>query len=135
MTALRFLFRLVVLTSLLALAGCNLAREGDVPAQNAGPTVSFLAPENMAQVRAGDDVPVLILAEDPDGPGIARVALLVNDLPHQEGTPESSEAVPVFTVQMSWRANGQGLQSLTAIAYRADGTASAPATIALDVVP
>ena len=129
-------FRLpVLLAVLLALAGCNLAREGDAPTPVPALEVSFQSPENMAQFRAGDEVTLLLLAEDSAGPGVARVELRVDEQPHQEGAPEVSEAVPVFTVSMRWRANSPGLHSLTAIAYRADGTASTPATIVLEVVP
>lgn len=89
----------------------------------------------MTQVRAGDDVVLLLLAEDLGGPGVARVDLLVDDRPHQQGSPEVSSAVPVFTVQMRWRANTPGLHALTAVAYREDGTASAPTSIVLEVMP
>lgn len=121
--------------ALLALAGCNLVREGDAPTAVPALTVSFQSPENRAQVYAGDEVTLVLLAEDPAGPGVARVQLLVDDQPHQEGAPEVSGSVPVFTVAMRWKANGPGMHSLTALAYRADGTVSAPVTIVLEVVP
>lgn len=89
----------------------------------------------MAQVHTGDEVTFLLLAEDQNGPGVARVELMVDDHLHQEGTPEVSGAVPVFTVEMRWKANGPGLHSISAVAFRADGTASDPATIVVEVIP
>ncbi|MBL8146199.1 MAG: hypothetical protein JNL34_07430 [Anaerolineae bacterium] len=125
----------MLMAVLLVLAGCNLVREGDAPSPPPALEVSFQSPENMAQFRAGDEVTLLLLAEDSAGPGVARVELRVDDQPHQEGTPEVSDAVPVFTVAMRWKATSPGLHSLMATAYRADGTASTPATIVLEVVP
>jgi hypothetical protein len=121
--------------ALLALAGCNLVREADVTAVVPALRVTFQEPANMTQVRAGEDVLFLLVAEDRSGPGVARVDLLVDDRLIQQGMPEVSSAVPVFTVQMRWRAGTPGLHALTAVAYREDGVASAPETIALEVVP
>jgi hypothetical protein len=126
---------LMVAAALFALAGCNLVRAADAPVNTPSLSVAFQEPANMTQVRAGDEVQLLLLAEDRGGAGVARVDLLVDDRPHQQGTPEVSGAVPVFTVQMRWRPTQPGLHSLTAVAYREDGTASAPATIVLEVVP
>jgi hypothetical protein len=126
---------LLVAAGLLALAGCNLIREADVNALVPALRVSFQEPANMTQVRAGEDVLFLLVAEDAAGPGVARVDLLVDDRLIQQGMPEVSSAVPVFTVQMRWRASNPGLHALTAVAYREDGVASAPETIALEVVP
>jgi hypothetical protein len=58
----------------------------------------------------------------------------VDDLPHQEGAPVDSAAVPTFTVIMNWLAEAQGFHSLTAVAYRPDGTASQPTIISIQVV-
>lgn len=129
------LLPLLLIAALLTVAGCNLMRASDAPDLTPALSVTFQSPENMAQFYAGDEVSLLLLAEDRGGPGVARVELLVDDQPHQEGTPEVSSAVPVFTVTMRWKANGPGFHSVTAIAYRADGTASDPATIVLEVVP
>lgn len=126
---------LLLAAALFALAACNLVRDGDAPAALPALTVRFQEPANMAQVRVGEDVFMLLLAEDRGGPGVARVDLLVDDRLIQQGVPEVSGAVPVFTVQMRWRASIAGLHSVTAVAYREDGSASAPETIAVEVVP
>lgn len=126
---------LLLAAAVLALAACNLVREADAPSSLPGLSVTFQQPANMTQVRSGEDVLLLLLAEDRGGPGVARVDLLVDDRLIQQGVPEVSAAVPVFTVQMRWRPGSPGLHAITAVAYREDGSASAPETIALDVLP
>jgi hypothetical protein len=130
--------RVLVWLSLLALgvlASCNLVREADAPTLAPVLNVRFESPANQTQVYEGQEIELLLVAEDASGPGVARVELRVDDRPHQEGAPEVSGAVPVFSVAMRWKATGQGLHSLTATAFREDGSASAPATILLQVVP
>jgi hypothetical protein len=120
---------------LLVLLACNLASgtPPTPPARNA-PRITFQFPQNGSNIIEGTDLRVDLVAED-EGGGVARVELLVDDLQHQEGRPVENIAVPVFTVTMNWMAQGAGLHSLTAIAYRADGTASDPAVITVQVLP
>jgi hypothetical protein len=126
---------LLCIAALLGLAGCNLVRENDVRPVVPALSVRFQSPDNQTQVYAGQEIPLLLVAEDRSGAGVARVELRVDDRPHQEGTPEVGSAVPVFSVEMRWKANGPGLHALSAVAYRADGTPSDPATILIEVVP
>lgn len=118
------------------LAGCNIrtnnATNTPFPTPDI-PRVQFLFPVNNATVLEGTDLTIELLAED-GGDGIARVELLIDDLPHQTGTPEVSPVVPTFTVRMNWLAEGVGFHSLTAIAYRADGTASTSTIISIEVL-
>ena len=74
---------------------------------------------------------IQLLAQD--SVGIARVELRVDDQPHQDGKPVDAAAVPVFTVDMNWLAEGVGLHSLQATAFRLDGTASTPILINVNV--
>lgn len=97
------------------------------------PRVSFLFPENKSTVVEGADLSIQVLAED-SGVGVARIELLVDDLASGEAQPEVSVAVPVFNAILHWTAQGIGKHSLTLVAYRADGTASAPAIIVIEVV-
>ena len=52
-----------------------------------------------------------------------------------ERGPDISAAVPLFTVNMNWLAQGQGRHTLSAIAYRPDGTSSDVETILVNVLP
>lgn len=118
-----------------ALAACHLQRGTPTPLPTPDmPLVEFLSPLNGSNVFEGTDLVIELLARDA-GAGVARVELLVDDLLHQEGAPVETSAVPTFTVTMNWLATGLGHHSLTAIAYRSDGTASLPATISIQVVP
>lgn len=132
----RSVSRLLLLLVGLALSGCNLRTDGatltPLPTLDV-PRVQFSAPANRQQVVNGAEVVIDVLGED-SGAGVARIQLLIDDLPQTEATPEVSAAVPVFAARMHWTAQGTGLHSLTAIAYRQDGTASAPATILLEVI-
>ncbi len=122
--------------AVMLLAGCNL-RQGSpstpFPTPDI-PQVRFMFPDNNSSVIEGTDLAVTLLAEDL-GAGIARVELLVDDAKQGEGKPEVAPAVPAFTANIHWVAAGVGLHSLTAIAYREDGQASAPATLVLNVLP
>jgi len=115
----------------LLLSACTLTEQSTTPSI---PTVEFLYPLDNTTVLAGTDVQIQVLARDEDGAGIARVELLVDDQPHQQGTPVERPSVLVFTVEMNWLAEGEGLHALTATAYREDGTSSAPVTIRLSVI-
>ena len=120
----------------VVLGGCNL-RQGNVtntpfPTPDI-PRVKFVYPDNNSAVIEGTNLAVQVLAEDL-GAGIARVELLVDDVSQGEGKPEIAPAVPAFSANIHWIANGVGLHSLTALAYREDGQASAPVTLVLNVI-
>jgi hypothetical protein len=114
----------------LLLAGCNLAAGTLTPTSVPDiPIIRFEFPENGTSVAEGTDMQIQLVAEDSLGDGVSRVELFVDDLPHQQGSPVVSSAVPIFTVDMNWLARGIGLHSMSAVAYRSDGTASDPTTI------
>jgi hypothetical protein len=118
----------------LVLAACNLQQGTPSPLPTPDtPSIEFLSPVNGSTVYEGTDLTIDLVARD-NGEGIARVQLLVDDLPHQEGAPVNTIAVPTFTVTMNWLAEGTGFHSLTAVAYRTDGTASPPTMISIQVV-
>ncbi len=124
--------RPVLIASLLVtlLCACNLATQAVTPT-SAIPTVSFQFPDNNVSIVEGTDLQIQLLAQDVVG--IARVELRVDDQHQQDGKPVEAAAVPVFTVDMNWLANGTGLHSLQATAYRPDGTASTPVLINVNV--
>jgi len=136
----RHLQRMRLAVSLVAafailLTGCNLQSGTPTPIPTPNiPSIEFQFPQNNSTVLEGLDLNIDLVATDP-GSGVARVELLVDDQPHQAGKPEISPEVPTFTVKMNWLAQGIGAHSFTAVAYRLDGTASAPQTIIVEVVP
>lgn len=121
---------------LALLTSCNIrtnnATNTPLPTPDA-PRIRFLFPENRSTVFEGTDLTIQIAAED-SGSGVARVELLVDDLVYQEAKPEVSAAVPIFTANLNWLAEGVGHHSLAAVAYRVDGVASPPAIIVIEVL-
>ena len=114
---------------ILLLAGCNLQSGKPTPIPTPDiPQIEILEPANNDSAEAGTDVTIALVARDA-GVGVARVELLIDDLPIGEALPQVSGAVPVFTATMNWLAEGIGYHSMTATAYRPDGTASRIVTI------
>ncbi len=124
-----FLVSVIVL-----LSACNLQSGKSTPIPTPDiPDVQFQFPQNNSTVFEGVDLNIELLASDT-GSGVARVDLLIDDQLYQQSKPQISEAVPTFTVTMNWLTSGIGQHSLTAVAYRQDGTASAPQTIIIEVL-
>lgn len=127
--------RLILITSVLVallLCGCNLVGQDAAPTATPEiPTVEFQFPTNNVAVVSGTDLQIQLIAQDSQG--IARIELSIDGQPHQTAAPVDSETVPVFTVDMNWLAEGIGLHSLQAIAYRLDGSASNAALINVNV--
>ena len=130
----RILFSLAL--ALACLSACNLASpvslETAVPTP-ALPQTRILFPAHNQQVAEGVVFDIEILASDPAG-GVQRVELYVDEQLQQ--TSESEAASPRdYRVTMNWFAKERGWHKFAAVAYRADGTASLPHIIALEVVP
>ncbi len=124
------LFALVLFAS-----ACNLSTDAPTATPEPDiPEVSFLFPTNGTIVVEGTDVQIQLFAQDRRGVGVARVELFVDEGLIQNSSPLVSAAVTEFTVDMNWLADGVGLHSLRAVAYRPDGTESDPAIITLDVI-
>ncbi|HLV34387.1 MAG TPA: Ig-like domain-containing protein [Spirillospora sp.] len=125
------MLRIVLAALVLVTTACNLQSGVPTPYPTPDiPRIEFQVPANNDSFPESSEIIIILLAQD-SGIGIARVELLVDDIPHSEAMPEISGAVPVFTARMNWRAEGVGYHSLTAIAYRPDGTASDPETISI----
>ena len=124
----------------LALAGmaCNLTEPQDstggeaVPASDA-PVVDIRVPVNGMSFAEGTNVIVQVVATD-SGSGVSRIDLLVDDLPLTSNAAPATAGQSAFITNFEWQAQGQGLHSLTAIAFRQNETASAPAVISVNVV-
>ncbi len=124
---------LLVIVGVLV-GGCNLGAPAITPSPTPEiPAAEFLFPDNNSRVEMGAVLTIDIVARDR-AQGISRVELLVDDVIISEATPVDN-APPIFRVTMNWLAEGIGLHTLKAIAYRADGTASDETIIIVEVVP
>lgn len=115
----------------VALALAALACDPTAGAGGGSLTVAILSPAAGSNVEANEPVEVQVSAADPDGPGVYRVDLLANDVTvdSYEGTvPEAT-----LTVALTFTPVDEGMVALSVVAFREDGTASAPATLALTV--
>ncbi len=133
----RVLRKLLLLALMLVLGACNIRTNGatNTPYPTPDiPTASFIFPANLATIVEGTDVNVQVLAQDA-GAGVADIQLQVDDLAAGDAKPQVSAAVPVFNAIIHWLAQGVGNHSMTLTAYRTDGTASAPVTIIVKVLP
>jgi len=109
----------------LMLAGCSF---GGAP-----PTVIIDSPPSGTLVNLGNDVQAQVTASDADGEGVARVDLQVNGVVVQTSqAPGNGQAN--YSVLLTWTPTEIGTYTLTAIAYRADGTASEPASVIVEIV-
>ncbi len=122
-------FRLVaILVLALATVGCNLP--GTRPSK---PLVDIQSPAPGATVSAGEPLVISSVATDPDGPGVARVELFV-DGESVRVIESPTGALDVFDVATTWTPEAEGELTVAMVAYRKDGTPSAPATLTLSVV-
>lgn len=127
-------FLIVVL--MVMLAGCNLTQGSSVtptPLPDL-PQVEILDPANNRQIYEGTEFDFDIVARD-ESAGIVRIELYIDDAIINSASPVDATSVPVFRVTINWLAEGQGLHTVEAVAYRADGTQSDPALINIEVLP
>jgi Big-like domain-containing protein len=119
----------------LFMGACNLQIGTPTPPPTPdAPQIEFQAPLSGATISENTELDIALIARDA-GVGVAKIELLIDDQPYKEVMPTTSAAVPIFTVTMNWLASGVGLHSMTATAFRPDGTASQPFTIIVEVTP
>ena len=130
---------LILLAALLAsLSACNLAKPRPLALTTPVPTpalpsAQILFPPHNQQVVEGVIFDIEILARDR-AVGIERVELYVDEQLQQTAASEAA-GVSDFRVTMNWFAKDAGWHKFAVIAYRADGVASHPHIIALEVIP
>ena len=130
----RYAVFLIVCAGLLG--ACNLSRQ--TPPATPAPTpvypqAQILFPPHNQRVVEGIVFDIEIHASDPPQ-GIARVELYVDEALLQFSESESGRERD-YRVTMNWFARGLGWHKFAVVAYRADGTASHPSIIALEVIP
>ena len=121
----------------LLLVACNLSAPASPTqppsATPAIPQVQILYPPHNQRVIEGVIFDIDILASDTAAQ-IQRVELYVDAQLLQTSEPEAGPQSR-YRVATNWLARGIGWHKFSAIAYRADGTASHPYVIALEVIP
>jgi Bacterial Ig domain len=123
------------LVLLWVLSACNLSTEAPTAVPTADlPRIEFQQPINGATVIDGSELTIDLLATD-ERVGIVRIELLVDDVSYREGAPDNNTPVPTFRILFNWLAQGIGRHTLTAVAYRPDGTPSDELTILVEVLP
>jgi hypothetical protein len=123
--------RLPFLTALAltcACLACNVP--GTHPSR---PVVEIQSPPSGATVVGGEPVIISSVAVDIDGPGIYSVELFVEgESIRIDESP--SGGLTIFDAAQSWIPEDEGEATVSVVAYREDGTPSAPATITVTIV-
>lgn len=128
----RFASRLALtlaVASFCLLAGCSLTLTGmPTPTVGGAPIVQFTAPAPDAVVLEGVTL-VLQVTVMNAGADISRVAFSVDEQPLVEIANPNPEGAWQVAVSAQWVALGEGMHTLSATAFRADGTSSQPASV------
>lgn len=124
------------LAVLWALAACNLNNPGDgLPQQviSGAPVVQIAAPLPNATFLQGVNVNIQARVSNA-GTDISRVEVTVDETNIADLTTPNTAGAPAFNISQSWQAEGAGSHTISVTAYREDGTASAPASVTINVV-
>ena len=127
---------LKVIGCFVVLSACNLSTPAPpTPLPSATPAIpqaQILYPPHNQRVIEGVIFDIDILASDPAAQ-IQRLELYVDEILLQSSETESGQEQN-YRITTNWLAKGIGWHKFSAIAYRADGTASNPHIIALEVI-
>jgi hypothetical protein len=133
--------RLPVLGALIiSIIGCSLSLRGAVnpggtfgtptPLTAGGPpTVDIVSPPTGSSGNVGRSIDVDVRGADPFALGVGRLELFVDGTPVDRVVVGGGAARQNFAAVLSWIPLAPGTFTLSAVAYRLDGTASAPAEV------
>ncbi|MBM3151581.1 MAG: hypothetical protein FJZ96_05150 [Chloroflexi bacterium] len=99
---------------------------------SAKPSVTITSPASGTSVTVGQEVQVISFASADDG--VARVDLSVNGVIVRSDVPTSGNP-NTYTAVQAWIPSAEGAFSLTVVVYDTGSQASAPATVAVTVLP
>ncbi len=121
----------------LVLAACTLPSTGDntdsETALSGLPVVEIAAPLPNASYLEG--VPVVIQAAVSNaGADINRVEFAIDGNTIATQPEPNTAGAPIFSVMQTWTAEDIGSHTITVVAFRADGSSSAPANVTINVV-
>ncbi|MCA9912315.1 MAG: SH3 domain-containing protein, partial [Anaerolineae bacterium] len=128
-------WRLIALLGLLLFsASCGTAAPAEEETITTGaPTVQISSPLSGDVYREGVGVNILVRVENA-GADLARVAIQVDGEIVGEAVQPDLGSAQTITIRNGWPATGVGGHVITAVASRADGTSSEPASVSISVV-
>lgn len=122
------------LALILLVTGCTLNNAATSGTTVSGaPTVRILAPQPNATYMEGVTVNLQATVANA-GKDIDRVEIVIDGATVATLSQPNTAGAASFNVTHGWAAAGTGTHSIDVIAYRADGTSSAPAAVTITVV-
>lgn len=121
---------------MLALTACNLASTpggGGQTAITGVPVVQIAAPPPNATFLENVAVNIQALVSNA-GTDIDRVEILVDGTIVQSLKSPNVAGASSFSIAQAWQSAGAGQHTISVVAYRADGSSSEPASVAVSVV-
>ena len=125
---------LAVVAALLAVCACTPSGAATPAAALTVPSVQIDSPANGHAMLIGGTLEVHTTGVDAQI-GVARLELRVADGAVDSATTPESAPEPVFRAILRWLPTATGSALVSVVAYRPDGTASAPVSITINVVP
>ena len=129
-------YRVLVCIILLLAAGCTLPTntpEEETSLISGPPVVRIASPLPNATYLEGVSVNIQASVSNA-GEDIARVEILVDGTALATLQTPNAAGTPVFSITQTWLSSGIGAHEIAVTAFRADGTASTPATVTVNVV-
>jgi hypothetical protein len=120
---------------LLLTAGCSLtvAPQTVTPTIAGTPIVQMAAPIPNGSYLTGVNINIQVLVTNA-GPDIDRVDFVVDETVIASADDPNPDGTRAFSLTRAWTAAEPGLHTIRVTAYRADGSASEPAEVAIRVV-
>lgn len=119
------------------MTGCSLnfgSDEGEAVAVISGaPVVEIAAPLPNSTFLQGVAVNILAAVSNA-GSDIQRVEIRVDEATIADVTSPNASGAPRFSITQTWTPDSAGEYTVTVTAYRADGSASQPATVRINVI-
>jgi hypothetical protein len=132
----RWIKRLLVGLLMILPAACNLQTLGggqEAEAISGPPVVRLVAPLPNATYLEGVSVNIQAAISNA-GADIDRVEVLVDNAIFIALPQPNSAGAALFSISQSWPAAGVGAHTIDVIAFRADGSSSAPGPVTINVI-
>ena len=131
----RWLTLCFVVALAMLVSGCNLASSPNQSetAISGPPTVQIAAPPANATYLENVTVNIQALIGNA-GTDIDRIEILVDGTIIQTLKTPNPGGAPSFSIAQSWPAASAGQHTISVTAFRADGSSSAPASVAINVI-